>query len=194
MKHKDGLDIAAVLLLLLAAVAVMVVPVALVRPQLLAVPAMLVLIALCVVLYQRRRLRTFLAKQLCSTEFENSRIQYSLANLPIATVLINDGRILWYNQHFKEQVLGDYDAVTRPVARVLPEFDLAVCSRPHGQDLTVGERRFTAYSATAKGAVEPALCTLSTIPSIRKHSMSTTPAARRVLSSLSTAMMSCSMI
>lgn len=37
MKHKDGLDIAAVLLLLLAAVAVMVVPVALVRPQLLAV-------------------------------------------------------------------------------------------------------------------------------------------------------------
>ena len=152
MKHKDGLDIAAVLLLLLAAVAVMVVPVALVRPQLLAVPAMLVLIALCVVLYQRRRLRTFLAKQLCSTEFENSRIQYSLANLPIATVLINDGRILWYNQHFKEQVLGDYDAVTRPVARVLPEFDLAVCSRPHGQDLTVGERRFTAYSATAKGS------------------------------------------
>ena len=152
MKHKDGLDIAAVLLLLLAAVAVMVVPVALVRPQLLAVPAILVLIALCVVLYQRRRLRTFLAKQLCSTEFENSRIQYSLANLPIATVLINDGRILWYNQHFKEQVLGDYDAVTRPVERVLPEFDLAVCSRPHGQDLTVGERRFTAYSATAKGS------------------------------------------
>ncbi len=152
MKHKDGLDIAAVLLLLLAAVAVMVVPVALVMPQLLAVPAMLVLIALCVVLYQRRRLRTFLAKQLCSTEFENSRIQYSLANLPIATVLINDGRILWYNQHFKEQVLGDYDAVTRPVARVLPEFDLAVCSRPHGQDLTVGKRRFTAYSATAKGS------------------------------------------
>ena len=152
MKHKDGLDIAAVLLLLLAAVAVMVVPVALVRPLLLAVPVVLVLIALCVVLYQRRRLRTFLAKQLCSTEFENSRIQYSLANLPIATVLINDGRILWYNQHFKEQVLGDYDAVTRPVERVLPEFDLTVCSRPHGQDLTVGERRFTAYSATAKGS------------------------------------------
>ena len=35
MKHKDGLDIAAVMLLLLAAVAVMVVPVALVKPCLL---------------------------------------------------------------------------------------------------------------------------------------------------------------
>lgn len=152
MKHKDGLDIAAVMLLLLAAVAVMVVPVALVKPQLLAIPAVLVLIALCVVLYQRRRLRTFLAKQLCSTDFENSRIQYSLTNLPIATVLVNDGRILWYNGHFREQVLGDCDAVTRPVDRVLPELDLAVCSRPHGQDLKVGERRFTAYAGSAKGS------------------------------------------
>lgn len=124
MKHKDGLDMAAVMLLLLAAVAVMVVPVALVKPQLLAIPAVLVLIALCVVLYQRRRLRAFLAKQLCSTDFENSRIQYSLTNLPIATVLVNDGRILWYNGHFREQVLGDCDAVTRPVDRVLPELDL----------------------------------------------------------------------
>ena len=34
-----------------------------------AIPAVLVLIALCVVLYQRRRLRAFLAKQLCSTDF-----------------------------------------------------------------------------------------------------------------------------
>ena len=63
MKHKDGLDIAALLLLLLVAIAAMVVPVALTQPALLAVPAVLVLIALCVVLYQRRRLRAFLARQ-----------------------------------------------------------------------------------------------------------------------------------
>ena len=110
MKHKDGLDIAALLLLLLVAIAAMVVPVALTQPALLAVPAVLVLIALCVVLYQRRRLRAFLARQLCSTDFENSRIQYSLANLPIPTVLVNDGRILWYNQYFRQDVLNDYDA------------------------------------------------------------------------------------
>ena len=152
MKHKDGLDIAALLLLLLAAIAAMGVPVALTQPALLAVPAVLVLIALCVVLYQRRRLRAFLARQLCSTDFENSRIQYSLANLPIPTVLVNDGRILWYNQYFRQDVLNDYDAVTRPVNRVLPELDLAVCSRPHGQDLKVGERRFTAYAGSAKGS------------------------------------------
>lgn len=91
MKHKDGLDIAALLLLLLVAIAAMVVPVALTQPALLAVPAVLVLIALCVVLYQRRRLRAFLARQLCSTDFENSRIQYSLANLPSPRCLSTTG-------------------------------------------------------------------------------------------------------
>ena len=188
MKHKDGLDIAALLLLLLVAIAAMVVPVALTQPALLAVPAVLVLIALCVVLYQRRRLRAFLARQLCSTDFENSRIQYSLANLPIPTVLVNDGRILWYNQYFRQDVLNDYDAVTRPVNRVLPELDLAVCSRPHGQDLKVGERRFTAYAGSAKG---PALCISSMIRFIKKRSTSTMRAARPVSSSSSTAMTSC---
>ena len=189
MKHKDGLDIAALLLLLLVAIAAMVVPVALMQPALLAVPAVLVLIALCVVLYQRRRLRAFLARQLCSTDFENSRIQYSLANLPIPTVLVNDGRILWYNQYFRQDVLDDYDAVTRPVNRVLPELDLAVCSRPHGQDLKVGERR--PMQAQPRAAAGPALCISSMIRFIKKRSTSTTRAARPVSSSSSTAMTSC---
>lgn len=191
MKHKDGLDIAALLLLLLVAIAAMVVPVALTQPALLAVPAVLVLIALCVVLYQRRRLRAFLARQLCSTDFENSRIQYSLANLPIPTVLVNDGRILWYNQYFRQDVLNDYDAVTRPVNRVLPELDLAVCSRPHGQDLKVGSAALRPMQAQPRAAAGPALCISSMIRFIKKRSTSTTRAARPVSSSSSTAMTSC---
>lgn len=152
MKHKDGLDAAAVLLLLLVALVAMVVPVAIVSPQWLIVPFVLVVVALCVLWYTRRRLRAYVAAQLCSTDFENSRIQYSLTGLPIQTVLVADGRILWYNTFFREKVLEGSDAVTRPVERVLPDLDLAVCSRPHGQDLVVGERRFTAYAGSAKGS------------------------------------------
>lgn len=152
MKHKDGLDAAAVLLLLLVALVAMVVPVAIVSPQWLIVPFVLVVVALCVLWYTRRRLRAYVAAQLCSTDFENSRIQYSLTGLPIPTVLVADGRILWYNTFFREKVLEGSDAVTRPVERVLPDLDLAVCSRPHGQDLVVGEQRFTAYAGSAKGS------------------------------------------
>ena len=93
-----------------------------------------------------------MAKNLCSTDFENSRIQYSLTGLPIPTMLIADGRVLWYNTIFREEVLNGTDAVTRPIDRLFPELDLAVCSRPHGQDLTVGNKRFTAYAGAAKGS------------------------------------------
>ena len=152
MKQKQGLDLAAVILLLLIACAVLAVPVALLSPKWLIAPTVLVVLALGVLWYQRRRLRAFVAKNLCSTDFENSRIQYSLANLPIPTMLIADGRVLWYNTIFREEVLNGTDAVTRPVDRLFPELDLAVCSRPHGQDLTVGDKRFTAYAGAAKGS------------------------------------------
>ncbi len=118
MKHKDGLDILPLSALLLRwrAIAALAVPVALSSPPcwLLAL-AVLVLIAFVVACSTSRRLRAFLAGMLCGTDFENSRTQYSLANLPIPTVLVNDGRILWYNQYFRQDVLNDYDAVTRPV-------------------------------------------------------------------------------
>ena len=152
MKQKQGLDLAAVILLLLIACAILAVPVALLSPKWLIAPAVLVVAALGVLWYQRRRLRTFVAKNLCSTDFENSRIQYSLTGLPIPTMLIADGRVLWYNTIFREEVLNGTDAVTRPIDRLFPELDLAVCSRPHGQDLTVGNKRFTAYAGAAKGS------------------------------------------
>ncbi len=152
MKQKQGLNLAAVILLLLIACAALAVPVALLSPKWLIAPAVLVVAALGVLWYQRRRLRTFVAKNLCSTDFENSRIQYSLTGLPIPTMLIADGRVLWYNTIFREEVLNGTDAVTRPIDRLFPELDLAVCSRPHGQDLTVGNKRFTAYAGAAKGS------------------------------------------
>ena len=152
MKQKQGLDLAAVILLLLIACAALAVPVALLSPKWLIAPAVLVVAALGVLWYQRRRLRTFVAKNLCSTDFENSRIQYSLTGLPIPTMLIADGRVLWYNTIFREEVLNGTDAVTRPIDRLFPELDLAVCSRPHGQDLAVGNKRFTAYAGAAKGS------------------------------------------
>ena len=152
MKHTDALDTAAVVLLLLVALAAMVVPVAVLCPQWLIPPLVLAVIAVCVLLFLRRRLRAYVAGQLCSTDFDNSRIQYSLAGLPIPTMLVSNGRILWYNGAFHEKVLDGADVVTRAVERVFPELELAVCSRPHGQDIAVGQRRFTAYAGSAKGS------------------------------------------
>ena len=75
----------------LVAVIAMVVPVALISPQWLIAPLVLVVVAFCVLWYGRRKLRSHVAAQLCSTDFENSRVQYSLAGLPIPTMLVPTG-------------------------------------------------------------------------------------------------------
>lgn len=155
VKQRQGFDTLiplAAILLLLGAVAAMVIPVALVNPQWLIVPAVFVLLVLVLLVGSRVRLRRYVAAALCSTDFENSRIQYSLSGLPVSTVLIADKRILWYNKTFQEKVLDGHDVVIQYAERVLPGLDLSVCTRPHGQDLTVGERRFTAYAGAAKGS------------------------------------------
>lgn len=142
----------AVVVLLSAACLALVIPVAILSPQWLAVPLILWLAALGLVLYHRKKLRSFIAKQLTANLFDNSRVQTTLSELPLPTFLVADGRLLWYNEYFKEQVLNGVDLIAKPVERVLPELDLAVCSRPHGQDLAANDLRFTAYASPARGS------------------------------------------
>ena len=141
----------AVLLLLVVACFALAVPVALLAPQWLIAPLLLVVVAVFLMLYHRQRLARFVAKQLGAGKLEGSRVQASLAELALPTFLVADGRLLWYNEAFREQVLDERDRLTDPIEKVLPELDLAVCSRAHGQDLPVGNYRFTAYASPSPG-------------------------------------------
>ncbi len=151
MKRRGGLDTALVLFLLLFACAALAVPVAMLQPRYLIVPGLLVLAALTVLLLQVRRLRAFVTKQLSGREFEGSTVQYSLSRLPVPAMLVADGTVLWYNDLFRQMVLNGADAVHPAAAALLPDLDLSVCARPHGQDLPVGPYRFTAYASPAAG-------------------------------------------
>lgn len=151
MKRKGGIDVALVVLLLVACAA-LAVPVALLQPQWLVAPALLVLAALLLLVLQVRRLRAFVARQLSGKEFEGSEVQYSLSRLPVPAMLVADGTVLWYNDLFRDAVLDGSDAVRAPAAGLLPGLDLSVCARPHGQDLPVGRYRFTAYASPAAGS------------------------------------------
>lgn len=142
----------AVVVLLLVACAALILPVALLAPQWLVVPALLILVAVILVFYYRSKLRSFVAKQISANVFENSRVQASLADLPLPAFLVAEGKLLWYNKYFKEQVLDGRDVIANPVDRVLPGLDLAVCSRPHGQDITANDLRFTAYAGPSHGS------------------------------------------
>lgn len=148
--HSQRADTAAVILLLLLACVALVIPVALMDPKWLLAPLIVVAVAAVLLVFNIRRIRSFVAKLLCGKVFEGSKAQYSIAELPLPVAFVADGTVLWYNAYFKEAVLHGVDAVMTPAAHLLPGLDLAVCARAHGQDLTVGESRFTAYASAAK--------------------------------------------
>ena len=155
MKNKLRLDTGAILLLLLVCCAALAVPVALYAPQWLLAPVVVLAAAILLMVANRRRLRTFIAQNLGGNVFGGSKVQYSLTQLPIPVLLLSGHTVLWYNACFKEQVLAGRDSVMAPVSQLLPGLDLAVCARPHGQDITANGFRFTAYtspSPTSNGA------------------------------------------
>lgn len=153
MKNKLRLDTAAIVVLLVLCCAALAVPVALYAPQWLLAPVIVLAAAVILILVNRRRIRTFIAQNLSGNVFGGSKVQYSLAQLPLPVFLMSGNSVLWYNSYFKDNVLGGNDAVMVSVEQLLPGLDMAVCSRPHGQDITANGLRFTAYaSPTSNGA------------------------------------------
>ncbi len=151
MKRMGGAGAAPMVILLLVACIALTVPVALLRPLWLIAPAVLVLVALLLMIVQNRRLRSFVAQKLCGNTFDGSDVQYSLSRVPVPAFLVADGVILWYNDLFRQMVLEGEDAVHPAVSGLLPNLDLSVCCRSHGQDLPVGKYRFTAYASPGAG-------------------------------------------
>lgn len=150
-RNRYNLGICAALVLLVLACLGLAVPVALWAPRWLALPALAVAAALAAMLVNIRQFRRFLHRQLCGDVFAGSKVQFSLAGLPTPALLLSDGTILWYNEAFREQVLGGADRDMAAVSGVLPGLDLAVCARAHGQDLLAGDSRFTAYASPSQG-------------------------------------------
>lgn len=155
MKNKLRLDTAAIVALLILCCVALAVPVALYAPYWLLAPVIVLAAAIILIAVNRRRVRAFIAQNLSGNVFGGSKVQYSLAQLPLPVCLMSGNSVLWYNSYFKDSVLGGSDAVLMPVDKLLPGIDMAVCSRPHGQDITTNGIRFTAYaspSPTSNGA------------------------------------------
>ncbi len=140
------------LLVLLAACAALAVPVAMLRPQWLILPAAAVLLVLALLLWRLHGLRAFIARCLGARAVDDGHLQATLAALPIQACLLQKDTILWYNAPFRDTFFDGEDRLRPSASAVLPELDLNVCARPHGQDLTAGGRRFTAYASAVDGA------------------------------------------
>ncbi|MDD4850456.1 MAG: DHH family phosphoesterase [Gemmiger sp.] len=148
-KHRTFGSAAAVILLALACLA-LALPAALADPHSLLPAALLVAAAAVVLLVYRVRFRKFVRGQLCGDVFEGSHVQFTLAGLPNPAFLVAGDTLLWYNKAFLEDILGGKEIALAPVHSVLRGLDIAICARPHGQDITVAGGRYTAYASPAQ--------------------------------------------
>ncbi|MEG0762506.1 MAG: DHH family phosphoesterase [Oscillospiraceae bacterium] len=115
------------------------------------IPVLIVLLIIAVIIFFNvRRLRSALSKALYGSGFENSETRFSLTELKIPVLALSDKNIVWYNNTFLHNILDDKDACLLPISKLIPGFDMLKISEEEGQDLFIGEHRFTIYGGGGK--------------------------------------------
>ncbi|MDL2252929.1 DHH family phosphoesterase [Ruminococcaceae bacterium OttesenSCG-928-I18] len=133
------------LFVLIATCFALVLVVAYLRPVLLLPVGVVLLLALLCVGIGLRRFRKALRRLLNGkrglADAENS----GMAGLSIPVAVMSDKVILWYNKAFREQIAAGEDMVSLPMNKIVPGLDSEACLQPGGQDIAVGEKRFSAH-------------------------------------------------
>lgn len=102
----------------------------------------------------RYKLRRLIARWMCGTSFEGSKTQFSLQPLSQPAALLSGETVLWYNDEFRNRLLGGTDLTVSRVQKVLPGLDLQQCRTQEGQLLTLAEGMWSAHSSTVPGNAE----------------------------------------
>lgn len=95
----------------------------------------------------RRRLRRFLGGKGTAEDFALS----GLAGLSAPLLVLSSKRVIWYNNAFKERIAQGTENPLVPVKRLVPGLDLKTAAESAGQNLQLGNCRYTVHSSVASG-------------------------------------------
>ena len=102
----------------------------------------------------RYRLRSQLARWVCGDDFTKSKTKFSLEPLSQPVVLLSGETVLWYNDQFRQRMLGGQDLLVSRVQKVIPGLDLQQARTQEGQQLTLADGVWSAHSSTVPGDAE----------------------------------------
>ena len=102
----------------------------------------------------RYRLRSQLARWVCGGDFTKSKTKFSLEPLSQPVVLLSGETVLWYNDQFRQRMLGGQDLLVSRVQKVIPGLDLQQARTQEGQQLTLADGVWSAHSSTVPGDTE----------------------------------------
>ena len=102
----------------------------------------------------RYRLRSQLARWVCGGDFTKSKTKFTLHPLSQPGVLLSGETVLWYNDQFRQRMLGGQDLLVSRVQKVIPGLDLQQARTQEGQQLTLADGVWSAHSSTVPGDAE----------------------------------------
>ena len=102
----------------------------------------------------RYRLRSQLARWVCGGDFTKSKTKFSLEPLSQPVALLSGETVLWYNDQFRQRMLGGQDLLVSRVQKVIPGLDLQQARTQGGQQLTLADGVWSAHSSTVPGDAE----------------------------------------
>ena len=102
----------------------------------------------------RYRLRSWLARWVTGGSFENSKTQYSLESLSQPAAVLSGETVLWYNNAFRQRLLGGEDRLASRAQKLLPGLDLQLCRTADGQQLNLADGVWSIHSSTVPGQSE----------------------------------------
>ena len=102
----------------------------------------------------RYRLRSQLARWVCGGDFSKSKTKFILDPLSQPVVLLSGETVLWYNDQFRQRMLGGQDLLVSRVQKVIPGLDLQQARTQEGQQLALADGVWSAHSSTVPGDAE----------------------------------------
>ena len=102
----------------------------------------------------RYRLRSQLARWVCGGDFTKSKTKFSLEPLSQPVALLSGETVLWYNDQFRQRMLGGQDLLVSRVQKIIPGLDLQLARTRQGQQLTLADGVWSAHSSTVPGDAE----------------------------------------
>ena len=146
MKKRFAALYATVIILSAACIALCV-ALALVKPTYLVFVVGVLLVVGIVVGLNIRWFRHRLARLLHGASDASSAAQGSFAAMSVPVVTLTGGSVAWYNDAFRDDVMGGRDVCLLPMSKVVPAFMPALAKEKTGQNIEFGGQRYSVYGS-----------------------------------------------
>ena len=118
-----------------------------ISPNTVAVVALALLFVIAVIFFNARTARKFVKSIFYGSGKHANLQQLSFEKLNVPVAIINKDTIVWYNESFKNKLLGGNDSYLVQLDKVLPDFDVEKSCEAEGLNIVAYGREYTVHSS-----------------------------------------------